>query len=95
MNLVYVHGFNKIAETINNSIHVKDRVIVSGYISEHLERDKIPFRCKYCGEYSDQYFEYPIYVVIAKSVTQDVGYIPSSNENLVNQLNEVRKVEVK
>lgn len=95
LNLIYVHGFNRIAEIMNNSIHQKDRIIVSGYISEHLERYKIPFRCKRCGEYSDQYFEYPIYVVIAKSVKQDLDYIPSSNENLVNQLNEVRKVEVK
>lgn len=90
-----MHGFHRIAEIMNDSIHQKDRIVVSGYISEHLERYNIPFRCKYCGEYSDQYFEYPIYVVIAKNVTQDVGYIPSSNENLVNQLNEVRKVEVK
>lgn len=87
LNLIYVHGFNRIAEIMNNSIHVKDRVIVSGYISEHLERYKIPFRCKHCGEYSDLYFEYPIYVVIARSVKQDLDYIPSSNATELNQYN--------
>ncbi len=76
LNLIYVHGFNRIAEIMNNSIHVKDRVIVSGYISEHLERYKIPFRCKHCGEYSDLYFEYPIYVVIAKKCNTRCGLYP-------------------
>lgn len=85
LNLIYVHGFNRIAEIMNNSIHVKDRVIVSGYISEHLERYKIPFRCKHCGEYSDLYFEYPIYVVIAKNVTQDVGYIPKLKNKVISE----------
>lgn len=87
LNLIYVHGFNRIAEIMNNSIHQKDRIIVSGYISEHLERYEIPFRCKRCGEYSDQYFEYPIYVVIARSVKQDLDYIPSSNATELNQYN--------
>ena len=87
LNLVYVHGFNRIAEIMNNSIQQKDRIVVSGFISEQYQRFEIPFRCKHCGEYSDQYFEYPIYLVIARSIKQDLDYIPSSKETESNQIN--------
>lgn len=84
-NPICINGFNEVAESINNNINQKDRIIAKGYIYTYHIRYQIPFRCKYCGEYSNQYIEYSRYDVVAKCVTHDVGYIPKLKNEVISE----------
>lgn len=68
-DLPIVTCFKSVAEKVRAKTQKGDFVLAEGVLQERTARQKIPFRCKYCGNYSDQHFEYPVHEIIAASVT--------------------------
>lgn len=68
-DLPIIACFKSIAEKVRAKTQKGDFVLIEGVLQERTARQTIPFRCKHCGNYSDQYFEYPVHEVIAASVT--------------------------
>lgn len=76
-NLIKVHGYKGVAETIKQDIDQRDRVFVKGAVCERTVCYPILFRCNGCGEASQQFIEYTRYEVVARSVKLDNQYIPN------------------
>ena len=76
-NLIKVHGYKGVAETIKQDINQRDRVFVKGAVCERTVRYPIQFRCNGCGVASQQFIEYTRYEVVARGVRLDNQYIPN------------------
>lgn len=83
-NLVRVHGYKDVAESIKEHIHQKDRVFVKGAVCERTVQYPVLFRCHECGEKSEQYIECTRYEVVARCVDLDNQYIPNFNSVYAN-----------
>ena len=86
-NLIKVHGYKDVAESIKEDINQRDRVFVKGAVCERTVRYPILFRCNGCGMASKQFIEYTRYEVVARSVKLDNQYIPDFNSIYENHDN--------
>lgn len=68
-DLPIITTFNSVSEKVREKTRQGDFVSIEGAIQESKAIRNIPFSCKYCGESSDQHFEFITHEVIAASVT--------------------------
>lgn len=83
-NLIRVHGYKEVGESIKENIHQKDRVFVKGAVCERTIQYPVLFRCHECGEQSEQHMECTRYEVVARCVDLDNQYIPNFNSLYAN-----------
>lgn len=92
-DLPQVACFGHVGEQAEEYVHKGDFLLVDGCVQEREFKQKIPFQCKYCGEYSDQYFRYPVHEIIASRLnpqrvtTEEVKAMASAG-SIVNDMGE-------
>lgn len=61
--------FGKTAEKARERVQKGNFILVEGSVQERDAQQKIPFRCKHCGEYSEQYFDFILHDLVANRIS--------------------------
>lgn len=82
-DLPQVACFGRVSDHAREYVKRGDFVLVEGVIQEREFVQDIPFRCKHCGEYSEQSFKYPTHEIIAAKVTPQRITLEEAKEQMV------------
>lgn len=74
--------FGSLANKAFERVKKGNFILVEGAIQERDTQQQIPFRCKHCGEYSEQFFEYTLHDIVAQRVSPQQIYIKTLEEVL-------------